>query len=109
MNLSVMEAMTTEALVAIRDQAAHILQARSRSGLRVGAIAHFNDRNGIRRTMKIQRVNAKTVTGVETGANGVTMRWRVSPQFLTVDGTDVKPAFISASKHVPSTASSATW
>lgn len=108
MNLAVLEQMSTEALSAIRDKASAILQARGRSALRVGATAHFTDKNGRRRTITVHRVNAKSVTGVESTPTG-TVRWRVSPQFLTIEEATPLPSFKPAIKHVPTTETSATW
>jgi hypothetical protein len=81
-----------------------LLQARSRSVIRVGAFAEFKDKNGVVRTIQITRVNAKSVTGLENGK----LRWRVSPQFLTVRTLPSAPV-ITAERHVPKTEATAVW
>ena len=48
-----------------------------------GDLASFVDKNGVRRTMRIERFNTKTVSGKDTTTG---MSWRVSPGFLSLVG-----------------------
>ncbi len=88
MDLSKLEQMSTDALRAIRDKAVAVLNTRLDNSLRYGTIASFKDRNGQLRYMRVERVSAKSVSGVEcdptTHGAVSTVKWRVSQNLLTV-------------------------
>ena len=111
MDLTKLESMSSEALQAIRDKCVEVLASRKENSLRRGGVAWFFDKDGRKRTMMIERVNAKSVSGREI--DPVTLKniggtvWRVSPALLNVIGepAPAKPA----AAHKPSTTASGAW
>ena len=87
MDLSKLEALSSETLQAVRDKCIEVLKVRVGAAIRVGAIAWFNDSAGKKRYIKIKRVNGKTISGVEWDnefSKELPMRWKVSPMMLNV-------------------------
>ena len=112
MDLSKLDLLSTAALQALRDRAQDILTKRNANTLRHGAIGWFKDRIGQKRFIRIIRVNAKTVTGIEVDGTtfmdtsvGRGMTWRVSPMLLNIIDTSAKAnvAPTPAVPHRPST------
>lgn len=93
MDLTVLEKMSTEALYKIRDHTMQILANRSMTGLRVGGVGWFLDKQGRKRFLRVERVNAKSVSGREV--DEVTLmplsafggQWRVSRTLMNMIGT----------------------
>ena len=117
MDLSVLEKMSTEALCGIRDKAADILRERSSGALRVGMIGYFIDSRGNRRMLRVDRVNQKTVSGVEVDAihhmplSAKSGGWRVSKNLMTMidtGPTKSKPAN-AAPSYVPKSTLDEAW
>lgn len=111
MDLTKLESMSSEALQAIRDKCVEVLVSRQKNTLRRGATAWFLDRDGHKRTVIVERINSKTVSGYEidptTRARVNTINWRISPALLNVIG-DPAPAK-PAPAHKPSTTASIAW
>lgn len=111
MDLTKLESMSSEALQAIRDRCVEVLTSRKANSLRRGGVAWFFDKEGRKRTMLVERINAKSVSGREI--DPVTLQklggttWRVSPALLNVIGepAPAKPA----PAHKPSTTASSAW
>lgn len=104
MNLDALNKMSTEALSAIRERTAEILRERSASALRIGGIGWIFDKEGNKVFMRVVRVNRQngrinTVSAKEV--DPIThkerpVRWRVSPQNLTMLNTGPAPSTRSA-------------
>jgi len=113
MDLQKLEALSTDALGAIRDKCSEILRTRSDGALRTHAVGFFNDSNGKRHYIRIQRINQKTVSGVEVDAadHAITFKnkWKVSPQLLTIVGTGPKPKPIVKPAYVPQSTAADQW
>lgn len=110
MNLSALEAMSTEALVAVRDKCSAVLAARSQAQLRRGAVAWFDDASGRRRHIIVERINTKTASGKEvdpTTRAVIGGYWRVGLRLLNVLPSPTAPKV--APVHRPSTAVEALW
>ena len=113
MDLSKLEMMGSDTLQAIRDKCVEVLAARRENSLRRGATAWFIDSKGVKRTMLIERINSKTVSGREidpiTRQYIGSATWRVTPALLNVVGekrpTPVAPTPI----HKPSTTADNAW
>jgi len=116
MDLSKLELMTTDALRAIRDKCEAVLTTRVDNQLRSGSIASFKDRDGSIRYLRVNRVNGKSVSGVECdpttyGAISTT-RWRVGRSLLTVIANPgVKPAAVAkpAVPYRPTSVPDSAW
>lgn len=116
MDLNKLEALSTDALAAIRDKCAEVLSSRSETALRRGAIGYFRDsRTGTKRFMRITRVNQKTVSGHEVDpesglrVGAANSNWKVSFSLLTILGTGPKPKPIVRPAYVPQSATTDTW
>lgn len=113
MNLSALESMSSDALLAIRDKCVSVLESRKTATLRRGAVGWFMDRNGVKRFLYIERINAKSVSGYEV--DELTRRrlnpttWRVSPALLNIVGDSMPRAAAPAVPHRPSTTAEAVW
>ena len=97
MDLSKLDLLSTAALQALRDRTQELLNKRNANALRHGAIGWFMDRNGIKRHIRVIRINAKTVSGIEVDGTtyldttmGRGMTWRVSPSLLNILDTSAK-------------------
>jgi hypothetical protein len=115
MDLKKLEGLSTEALASIRDKCAEVLRGRSEIALRSGAIGYFRDQRGVKRFMRVTRINQKTVSGYEcdpeTGARlgSAEARWKVSPHLLTIMGTGPKPKPVVAPAYVPKSTPGDAW
>ena len=113
MDLNKLEALSTEALSAIRDKCAEVLRTRSEVALRHGAIGWFLDGGGKRHFMRVDRINTKTISGVEVDATDHSIafknKWKVSPNLLTIVGTGPKPKPVVRPAYVPQSTVDAQW
>lgn len=113
MDLTKLEAMSTEALASIRDKCSEVLRNRSETALRIGAVGSFTDSLGKRHFMRVQRINQKTVSGYEVDAADHNIvfknKWKVSPQLLTIVGTGPKPKPIVRPAYVPQSTAAEQW
>lgn len=76
---------STESLLNMKANIELILASRLDTELRRGRIATFDDGNGVTRKIRIDRINDKTVSGVETGDSlNPGGKWRVGKGFLKV-------------------------
>ncbi len=111
MDLSRLESMSSEGLQAIRDKCVEVLAARRATSLRRGCIAWFLDGKGMKRTIRVERINTKTVSGREI--DPITLQtlgglgWRVTPSVLNMVGEPAPPK--PASAHKPSTNATSAW
>lgn len=108
-----LELMSSEMLIALRDKCVEVLAKRKAAALRRGAVGWFIDRAGDKRHIYVTRINAKTVSGYEV--DPVTRKrinqttWRVSPALLNITNDGVKPA-MPAVPHRPTTSTSiSSW
>lgn len=116
MDLSKLEQMTTDALRAIRDKCDAVLTTRVDNQLRSGSIASFRDRDGSTRYLRVNRVNDKSVSGVECdpktfGAISTT-RWRVGRSLLTVianPGVRAAPISKPVTPYKPTSVPDSAW
>jgi hypothetical protein len=112
MDLSKLEHISTEGLIAMRDKCVELLEKRKTATLRRGAVGWFIDRNGDKRHIYVTRINSKTVSGFEvdpiTRVRLNQTNWRVSPTLLNV--VTATPARTSAPViHRPTTEAEAVW
>jgi hypothetical protein len=70
-----------QVLVAQINASTRARQAAATRSFNVGQVVKFNDRGGVERKMRIDRINVKTVSGVDLSSG---MNWRVSPSFLSL-------------------------
>jgi len=76
---------STENLLKLKGSIETILASRLDTELRRGRIATFSDGKGNTRKIRIDRINDKTVSGVETGDSlNPGGKWRVDKGFLKV-------------------------
>ena len=113
MNLSGFESMSSEGLQAIRDKCMEILAARKVSAIRRGVTVWFLDADGRRRTIRIERVNTKTVSGREidpvTLQNLGGQTWRVGLSLVNVVGDSTAAKESLPPTHKPSTTADNAW
>lgn len=93
MDLSKLERLSNETLIAMQLKIKGILADRNvsvsdeiRRTIRIGDLAMFHsDRRACNITIKVEKINPKTVVGVEVDEAGreLTTRWKVSPSYLT--------------------------
>ena len=114
MDLSKLELLSTETLVAMKEKVADILSRRQDVSLRVGRVGWFKTNQGGKQYIRITRVNAKTVSGV--AVDPITFMdlselrgrwWRVSPNLLTIVPTERPKA--APQPYKPTSAPTATW
>lgn len=86
MELSSLERLSTSTLRKMQEAIKDILAARLDTDPRPGRLATFDDGQGNVRSISIERVNPKTVSGVELGSSLTPgKRWRVSRCVLRVE------------------------
>lgn len=94
MNLDALEKMSTDALCSIRDKTIEVLRERSIGAMRVGAIGWLIDGGGTKRHMRINRINAKSISATEVDPitlKALPTRWKVGHNSLTILNTGPKP------------------
>ena len=110
MDLTVLEKMSTEALIALRDKTKEVLDKRSVGALRRGGVGFFSDQKGNRRFMRIERINDKSVSGYEVDGlhfqrlSPTGGKWRVGTGLITMMDTSPKAAPKAAPSYVPKSA-----
>lgn len=116
MDLSKLDKLSTDALQKMRDTCQDILTKRNANAMRVGAVGWFLDGQGVKRFIRITRVNHKTVSGILVDevtfmdlSAGRGQKWRVSPSLLNILDLSpkVKPSAAPAPVHRPTTSASA--
>lgn len=117
MNLDALNKMSTEALTAIRERTAEILRDRSASALRIGGVGWIFDREGNKVYLRIVRVNRKNGVINTVSAKEVdpitykerAVRWRVSPQNVTMVNTGPAPTRAAPVEIAPKTTLGDSW
>lgn len=113
MDLNVLNKISTEGLKKMQAHIEAVLASRLDTTLRIGRLATFEDsREGTTRTIVIERINGKSVSGVETGSSVKPgMKWRVSKTLLKVVPTERRTPVTApraATPHRPATSAN-TW
>ena len=84
-DLSILDRLTTEGLMKMQERITEVLASRLDTTLRAGRLATFKGSDGVTRTIRIVRVNGKSVSGNETGSSlKPGAAWRVSKNMITV-------------------------
>lgn len=85
MDLSVLDRLSTEGLMKMQERITAVLASRLDMTLRAGRLATFKGSDGVTRTIRIERVNGKSVSGKETGSSFKPgSAWRVSKNMIAV-------------------------
>lgn len=108
MELNRLELLSSSVVEKIRDKCADILRGRKVAEVRAGALAWFTDRGGVKHTVRVSRINPKTVSCQEI--DPVTLepmrtKWKVSPMFLNpiVDEAKARKLEMPVVAHKPTT------
>lgn len=112
MNLEVLNKVSTDGLLALKARVETILASRLDNTLRIGRRATFKDGEGDERILVIERVNGKSVSGVEDGKSlRPGTKWRVSKAMLTVLPEERKTPLPTApvTPYKPASADGAHW
>lgn len=113
MNMSNLALMSTELLMKLEEAVKVILTSRLDVTPRIGRLATFKDREGIERTIVIERISGKSVSGQETGLSiKPGGKWRIGKSNLRVVPEIRKVALPIPSPttpHKPQTAHSDSW
>jgi hypothetical protein len=112
MNLNMLNRLSTEALLKLREGVDVVLVTRLDTSLKVGCLADFIHANGETITISIERINGKTVSGTEIGASVKPgRRWRVTKGAIKVRPSERKESepvrFAQTDK--PQTDAGAAW
>ncbi len=90
MNLSKLALLSTDALTVMQSAIKDILASRLDTTLRIGRIGRF-PYDGTHRTIMIERINGKTVSGREIGTSAKPgSKWRVSKSVVEIVGEERK-------------------
>lgn len=101
---------STESLLNMKTNIELILASRLDTELRRGRIATFDDGNGVTRKIRIDRINDKTVSGVETGDSlNPGGKWRVGKNFLKVVPQERSTPSRIVTPHKPNTVARDAW
>lgn len=110
--LQKLNGLSTDSLVAMKTHIEAVLATRLDTTLRVGRIGEFEHPVGCVRKIMIDRVNGKTVSGVETGSSFEPgKKWRVGKVILKVVPQERKnpPPMKTSVPHKPSSYDGDTW
>lgn len=84
MDLSKLDLLSSDTLAQIKERIDLVLRNRLNRAVMAGGHATFMDRRGMQRTMRVERINAKSISGKEVMADGsLGMKWTVHPSLLT--------------------------
>lgn len=113
MDLTKLEALSTDALCAMRDKCAEILRSRSVTALRRGAKGWFLASSGEKVFVRIDRINQKTLSCTKLNADTLAPmeghRWKVSPQMVTIIGTRPAAKPVATPAYVPQSVGVDQW
>lgn len=102
MDLSVLSRLSTDGLIKMQEQIKVVLASRLDTTLNYGRIATFKGRDGLLRTITIDRINGKSVSGRETGASlKPGSQWRVSKNMISVVPEVKKAPVVLTTPHRP--------
>lgn len=101
---------STESLMNLKANIETILASRLDTELRRGRIASFDDGRGNTRKIRIDRINDRTCSGVETGDSpNPGGKWRVGKNFLKVIPQERKAPSRVVTPHKPNTVARDAW
>lgn len=115
MNLNILKRLSAQQLQQLRDAADKELHLRLDFSIEVGRFGSFCCNSGIKRTVRVVRINPKTIAVVETAVSHIPgMRWNVPRAILNMEGLEVegaiKPAVVEQeAPHQLQTKSDMVW
>jgi 23S rRNA-/tRNA-specific pseudouridylate synthase len=106
MDMSALNGMSTEALRQLNQMVVGVLRQRyaqqsweKARNFSVGQMVQFKDKYGRPVTMRVERINTKTVSGVATNPEtGRKTNWRVAPSYLSA--VETKPTALAGDKAI---------